>query len=222
MSRRVVHRRKKIPARKKIHWEKLPWKPALIVLAAVLLISAGGFTFAATQESHDSFCGSCHTQPESTYLQRSTAAQPVDLASYHTPQSTRCIDCHSGQGLFGRVQAELLGAKNAFKWYTGTAIQPAPLTQAIGDSHCLKCHQQVTQNGYVPKNQNFSAGEEAQNGHWHLFLSRWQAVGTSTAGHCVTCHGGHTTDGDKSIFYLNQQHTLSVCDSCHQVLREGD
>ena len=221
MSRRVIHRKKKTPPRRKIHWEKVPWKPVLIVCSVVLLMAAAGFTFAATQESHDSFCGSCHTQPESTYLQRSTASQPVDLASRHTLQSTRCIDCHSGQGLFGRMQAELLGAKNAFKWYTGTAIQPAPLTQSIGDMNCLKCHQQVTQNGYVPKNQNFAGNGEAQNGHWHLFLSRWQAVDTK-AGRCVSCHVGHGTDGDKTIFYLNQQHTLSVCESCHQVLRGGD
>ena len=220
MSRRVIHRKKRTPIKKKIHWEKVPWKPVLIVGSVVLLMAAAGFTFAATQESHDSFCGSCHTQPESTYLQRSTAPQPIDLASQHTLQTTRCIDCHSGQGLFGRMQAELLGAKNAFKWYTGTAIQPAPLTQPIGDINCLKCHQQVTQNGYVPKNQNFAGNSEAQNGHWHLFLSRWQAVDTN-AGRCVSCHGGHSTDGDKTIFYLNQQHTLSVCESCHQKLRDG-
>jgi hypothetical protein len=100
----------------------------------------GGFPYAANMESHDTFCGSCHTQPESTYLNNSTATQPADLASYHARQKTRCIDCHSGQGLFGRIQAEALGATNAIKWYSGTAIQPAPLTQSIGDGNCLKCH----------------------------------------------------------------------------------
>jgi len=221
MTRRVVRRGKKTPPRRKIHLEKVPWKPILIVLSVALLATVGGFTFAATQESRDSFCGSCHTQPESTYLQRSTASQPVDLASHHTLQSTRCIDCHSGEGLFGRLQAELLGAKNAFKWYTGTAIQPAPLTQSISDTHCLKCHQQVTQSSYVMKNQNFAGNSEAQNGHWHLFLARWQIV-DKNAGQCVSCHGGHTTDGDKTIFYLNEQHTISVCESCHQKLGKGD
>jgi predicted secreted protein len=51
---------------------------ALLVLGMVL--TAGGFAFAATQESHDTFCASCHTQPESTFFQRATAAQPSDLA----------------------------------------------------------------------------------------------------------------------------------------------
>ena len=48
------------------------------------IFATGGFAFAATQEQHDSFCASCHTQPESTFYQRSTAAQPADLASAHT------------------------------------------------------------------------------------------------------------------------------------------
>jgi hypothetical protein len=221
MSRIVIRRKKKTPQRIKIHWEKIPWKPVLIALLAILLISAGGFSFAATQESHDAFCGSCHTQPESTYLERSTTAQPVDLASHHTIQKTRCIDCHSGKGLFGRLQAELIGAKNALKWFTSTAIQPAPLTQPISDNNCLKCHQQVTQSGYVPQNQNFAGNSEAQNGHWHLNLRRWQAV-DANAGRCVSCHGGHTTDGEATLFYLNQQHTISVCESCHQKLGGGD
>lgn len=35
---------------------------ALAVFGA--LFTVAGFTFAATQEQHDSFCASCHTQPE--------------------------------------------------------------------------------------------------------------------------------------------------------------
>ncbi len=43
-------------------------------LAALGIILAGsGFAFAASQESHDAFCASCHTQPESTYYQRSVS-----------------------------------------------------------------------------------------------------------------------------------------------------
>ena len=96
----------------------------LIVLFVVgVLVAAGGFAFAANQESHDPFCASCHTQPESTFLARSQAAA-VDLASYHTTQKTLCINCHSGAGLTGRVQAELIGARNAFKFFTHTTVQP--------------------------------------------------------------------------------------------------
>jgi len=196
----------------------IPWTIIVIAALAVILIPTGGFAFAASQEAHDPFCGSCHTQPESTYLERSTASQSVDLASFHTTEKTRCIDCHSGQGVLGRLGAEMMGAGNALKWYTGTAVQPAPLTKPLSDSNCLKCHDQVTQRGYVPKNNILQGGNrEAENGHWHFFLTRWQSQ-SANAGHCVDCHNGHATDGEATLVYLNQQHTELVCDSCHRTL----
>ncbi len=148
------------------------------VLAVVL--TAGGFAFAASQETHDPFCASCHTQPESTFFQRTTGSQPVDLASFHTEKTTRCIDCHSGPGLFGRMGAELLGARNALAWYTHTAAQPAKLTVPISDANCLKCHQDVVQSGYVPKTAvqglgGRRGGEESGPNHWHERLAEWQA-----------------------------------------------
>jgi cytochrome c553 len=206
--------------KKKISFQKnMAWLVIFAVVVILIILPAGGFTFAAIQESKDPFCGSCHTQPESTYLQNSVSAQPVDLASYHTTQNTRFIDCHSGRGLGGRLQTEFLGATNAIKWYSGTAVQPAPLTHPIGDGNCLKCHDRITEQGYVSKNPALVQSGEAQNGHWHVFLSRWQSP-DSNAATCVSCHGGHTTDGDVKILYLNEQHTTAVCDARHQKLGE--
>jgi nitrate/TMAO reductase-like tetraheme cytochrome c subunit len=197
------------------------------IVAVGVILAASGFTFAATQETHDSFCASCHTQPESTFFQRSTSAQPVDLASYHTTQQTRCIDCHSGQGILGRMQAELLGARNALAWYTHTAVQPAPLTFPISDADCLKCHQDVTQQGYTPKTQmtvpGAFGGREGQgrNNHWHVFLASWQAA-SSSAGTCTSCHTGHSTDGSAQNGFMVDQVMRTQCDACHQVLRHGE
>jgi predicted CXXCH cytochrome family protein len=206
-------------ATKPIHRKSFPWIWVFVLAGVMVVGMVGGFVYAAGMESHDTFCGSCHTQPESTYLKNSTAAQPADLASYHAGQKSRCIDCHSGQGLFGRIGAEILGATNAVKWYSGTAIQPAPLTQPIGDGNCLKCHQQVTDQSYIPKNQNLIDIGDSQNGHWHLFLSRWQSI-ASNPGHCVSCHSGHATTGDPKLLYLNRQNIGAVCDACHSVLRD--
>jgi Doubled CXXCH motif (Paired_CXXCH_1) len=188
---------------------RIPLIPVIggLILLGVLL-AAGGFAFAASQEQHDAFCASCHSQPESTYYQRSLAAQPVDLASVHTPKNVTCINCHSGVGVIGRMTAELIGARNATFWYTGRATQPAPLMFPIGDANCLKCHQDVT-------------GSRSQNNHFHYFLARWQSVDPQ-AGHCVTCHGGHTTDGTVDILFLNQATTEAICQSCHNQLRTGD
>jgi hypothetical protein len=185
--------------------------PVLIPIAVlIVLLASSGFAFAAVQESRDIFCASCHTQPESTYYQRSLDiqsqnAQPVDLASMHQTKATRCIDCHSGAGLFGRLSAEMLGARNAALFYSGRAVQPAKLTVPIGDNNCLKCHQVVT-------------GQTTRDNHFHGFLSRWQAADANAAG-CVSCHGGHTTDGTPDTGFMNTQTVTAVCEACHAVLQ---
>ena len=197
------------------------------VIVAALLAVAGGFAFVANQESHDSFCSSCHTQPETVYYQREVAGQPVDLASFHTTQNTQCIACHSGQGVLGRISAELQGTHNAFLWYTGRAVQPAVSTEPIGDGNCLKCHQAVTQRGYIAQEQISLPGvngggrehEEGRTNHWHEFLSRWQAV-DSNAGTCASCHAGHATSGSTQTGFMNAQNVQQVCNACHRVLRE--
>jgi nitrate/TMAO reductase-like tetraheme cytochrome c subunit len=190
------------------------------VAALAILVTSGGFAYAANKETHDSFCASCHTQPESTYVYRSTDAQAADLASYHTAHDTRCIDCHSGVGVVGRVQAELLGAHNALAWYTHTADQPAHLTVPIHDANCLKCHQDVTQRGYTPK-QSVSVfggrGEEEFGNHWHQLLARWQAS-AADAGTCTSCHPGHSTEGTAETGFEDAQTTRSVCNACHRAM----
>lgn len=178
---------------------------AALGLGALLAVS--GFAFAATRESHDAFCASCHTEPESTYYQRSLEA-PVDLASFHTGKQARCIDCHSGENVTGRIQAELLGAHNALAYLTHSGVSPAKLTRPIGDTNCLKCHTDIA------KDQDF-------NNHFHIFLSRWQQLDTKAA-KCVSCHSSHTTDGQAEIGFLNEARTQVVCDDCHRIAGEGE
>jgi nitrate/TMAO reductase-like tetraheme cytochrome c subunit len=209
--------------------KRFPLIPILVVaLVGIVLLTAGGFVFAANQESNDPFCASCHTQPEATFFKRSTAAQPVDLASFHTPQNTHCIDCHSGQGILERMQAELMGARNAFKWYTGTAVQPAVLSFPISDQNCLKCHQNVILPGFTPKEQITipggqagERGEEGQTNHWHALLTRWQAAAPD-AGTCVSCHSGHSSSVNAKNGMINNQTMQAECNACHLVLRPGD
>jgi hypothetical protein len=190
--------------------KKFPLIPVIVAIAiAGVLLTASGFAFAATQEQNDSFCGSCHTQPESTFLQRSAAARAVDLASFHTAKKTNCIDCHSGAGVTGRLAAELQGAQNAFHWYTGTAVQPAKLTAPVGDDSCLKCHANVT-------------NQRSRNNHFHGFMARWQAADPN-AGHCVSCHSGHSTSsGTAQSNFTGRQVTQPVCDACHRAIRRED
>ncbi len=194
--------------------KRLPLFSALLAVSALaILLIAGGFSYASAQEQHDSFCVSCHTQPEVDYYQRSLASlkspggAAVDLASDHTTKNVRCIDCHDGEGVFGHVQAVLLGARNAALFYSGQAVQPARLTVPISDDACLKCHLPVVE-------------LLARNNHQHTLLARWQAIDPHAAG-CTSCHTGHTTDGPALHGFLNMQRSQVVCDSCHRVLRDA-
>lgn len=177
-----------------------------IILLGILLIPI--FTATGMQlENNDAFCTSCHTEPETTFYNRTQAATAVDLSSFHAGQETRCIDCHSGEGLNGRLHAMALGGGDAFKYIKGNYPQPAPLTQSIGDGNCLKCHQDV-----VTSNQ--------QNSHYHVFLADWQKNDPAAAS-CVDCHQSHHTDGEERLVYLNKEHTVALCNQCHQFAGEG-
>jgi nitrate/TMAO reductase-like tetraheme cytochrome c subunit len=207
-----------VPGKKKAVWLS-PVLAVLLMVIIVIAVPVGGFAYAAQQEQHDAFCSSCHTQPESTFYNRSIAAQPVDLASAHRVKNTNCIDCHSGVGLPGRLSAEVLGAQNAFKFYTKTAIQPAVLTVPIYDVNCLKCHQQVTSQGGGQGGTRIRG--EGKPNHYHEFLPRWQAADPN-AGGCTSCHNGHLIETGGQFKYQNNAQTQAVCEACHAVLHEGD
>jgi hypothetical protein len=195
--------------KKKIGLARLP--KLVLILGLGLLLSAGllGLTGVGAMqlENHDSFCASCHSEPESSYFHRESGASPVDLASFHTTKKTRCIDCHSGYQLPGRTAAMMLGAKDLVAFVSKHYVQPAPLTRPIPDANCLKCHADL------PKKQDF-------NNHFHVFLSKWQSLDPQAAT-CVDCHKAHVTDGEATLAYLNQNSTGQVCQRCHSFAGSG-
>ncbi len=179
--------------------------PALFALAAVVAVA--GLASAIQVENHDAFCASCHTEPESEYYQRSLSA-PVDLASAHTAKDVACIQCHSGPGTGGRLQAiSSVAAPDLFAYLGGKYRKPAVVTVPIGDDHCLKCHAEVT------SRQDF-------NNHFHAFLPRWQAQAPQEAATCIDCHQAHVTGGLRDVAFLEETHTVAVCQHCHASIRE--
>ncbi len=100
------------------------------------------------------------------------------------------------------------------------------MTFPLQDANCLKCHQDVIQRGYTPKQSvtidgiGRRGGGEAGPNHWHEQLARWQTVAPN-AGTCTSCHGGHVTDGTAQTGFENAQTTRGVCEACHQVIGEG-
>ncbi len=171
-----------------------------------------GYFGATKLEENDAFCASCHSEPESTFFRRSVSAHAADLASLHAhlaqtqagQSPTRCIDCHAGPGFSGRAHALSIGARDALKWFSGTATQPAKTTQPLDDAACLQCHTAV-------------ASDAGFDRHFHRYLSRWQQQ-EAAAGRCAACHTAHTLDGNAAIGFLQQQRTQAVCDQCHKAL----
>jgi predicted CXXCH cytochrome family protein len=192
---------------------------ACVIGATFVII--GSFFVATRLEENDAFCASCHSQPETEYFQR-TRTNAVDLASAHAnanayaPMSdsgvqgggappnkrARCIDCHSGPGVLGRVQSVGLGARDVLVWVSGQAEQPAAAQHPIQDANCLKCHIEIT------TKQGF-------DNHLHRHLARWQTQDADAA-MCATCHSSHSTDGNSTIGFLNQQRALNQCAACHK------
>jgi predicted CXXCH cytochrome family protein len=190
----------------------------LALVLASLVMASIGFGFAAHQEQNDSFCASCHTNPESIYYARSIAPKTVDLATAHALEETRCIDCHSGEGIFGRISAEVMGARNAVMWVTGRATQPAPLTNPITDEHCVKCHGGVTGEEHDADVRSKLFGPL---GHYHANFIRWQEM-DQNAGSCVSCHSGHDLGGVTKNKWIVTASVKDVCQACHDVMNTDE
>jgi predicted CXXCH cytochrome family protein len=169
-------------------------------VAVIGVIIFGGGAFTMHMEDNDSFCASCHTQPEVTYVERAHSPM-MDLASAHAVENVACIECHSGAGLTGRASAILEGANNAAKFVVGQYNSPAVAAKPLADENCLKCHAEVTVTNQPDR-------------HFHFFLARWQQA-DPTAGNCTSCHQAHVPGGRVETGFLQEVNTQAVCAQCH-------
>ena len=190
----------------KIGLKRFRFKGWLMLSTAVFVLSVAAYGSGARAESNDAFCASCHTQNESTYVDR-TQGPTVDLATAHASEGVRCIDCHSGKGVSGRLAAEMQGAQDAVVFFSGNDTQPHEMKRDLPDVNCTKCHGSIS-------------AERSFENHFHLFLPEWRKASKSAAS-CIDCHEGHPTDGDANIGFLNQNRTVPVCQSCHAFAGEG-
>lgn len=176
-----------------------------IAIALSVITAIGGTAYALNLEDQDTFCASCHTQPESQFYQNSLETNPTTLAVFHAQKKVRCIDCHSGYGPLGRMEGLTQGAKDLVAFYSGHYHNPAITTNKLGDGSCIKCHQQ-------------SLTDRSFNNHFHLFLSRWQSIDPNAA-HCVDCHTSHSS-GQSAQSFLSVPAVQQICQDCHSVLAE--
>lgn len=193
------------------------WAP-LVAVTAVILLGITLFAGVMQLEETDSFCGSCHTQPEVLYLERMARAQesaaPVDSASAHQSRrgealNIHCIDCHSGAGLPGRVLGVLEGAGNALRYISGTMVQPAKQHGALPDVNCIKCHADVIAADDYKGKEN----------HHHSLLARWRKERPDIAAACVECHPGHNDTADPANYFIVAKKSDAACTRCHTTIR---
>lgn len=176
----------------------------MVAVAVVMILAVSGTTYALHLEENDGFCASCHTEPETAFFNQSQTQPAASLAAFHAQvpnHATRCIDCHSGGGTFGRVDGLMQGQADLLAYYSGHYKTPAVTTNPMGDDSCLKCHGDISQR------------RDFQN-HFHRFLSQWQAIDPNAA-RCTTCHAAHSTTADAQT-YLTVSTVQAVCNDCHR------
>jgi hypothetical protein len=184
------------------------------LLLAMLLVPALVVGSATALENHDGFCAACHTQPEQEYLERSRSAA-TDLASAHAGAEVRCIDCHSGQGIFGRTASLRQGASDLVAYLSGNGMQPAVTTNPFGDPGCVKCHAQPS--GVAELS---APVEHISSSHYHYreYTREWLVRQPDPAGSCSACHVGHSLAALSGQGYSITAATQVACEACHAAL----
>jgi predicted CXXCH cytochrome family protein len=190
----------------------------------LVVLAIGGIGVSLSLENQNSFCASCHTEPETKYYEQSLQANATTLASFHNQKEAHCIDCHSGGGPLGRAQGLQQGIDDTLLFVSGSFKQPAITSNPLGDDSCLKCHAEILTRGRRSppspiQNPVEARGNRANDGHFHQFLQRWQSA-DPRAGHCISCHTAHT-DGPANVGFMTAAPVQQVCDNCHRVIR-GD
>ncbi len=194
----------------------------LLILSGfgLIVVSAGSVATSVHLENDDEFCASCHTNPEVSFVNRSQAEDPVDLASAHAlfDPAVRCIDCHSGQGTQGRIEALQQGAQDLFAYLTDDYAQPAVTTNPLGDDPCFKCHVQPSRDKPVDINDNPQI--IASNSHYHQieYTEAWLDANADLAGTCGLCHPAHNNTTLAALGFRHMPSVNATCDACHQDL----
>jgi hypothetical protein len=181
-------------------------KGILLLGMLALILGAGVYATIARLEANDSFCASCHVEPETTYYQASLRpAEATTLAAFHAGEETHCIDCHSRRWIPGRIWAQLGGLQNFLAFRSGKYTNPSVTTRPVGDGGCSKCHSDLTWVSERP-------------GHYHSpgLRRSWRAAG-GPANTCETCHPSHEIVAPVSDHFMDTDLVEEQCAACHDL-----
>ena len=189
----------------------------LIIGGVLVLMSVGAVMGAVHLENQDSFCASCHTEPEATYYDRTQSETPTDLASYHALYKipVRCIDCHSGEGTQGRINALKQGATDLFAYIISDYHDPAQMDNPLGDEPCLKCHTLPSRDNPIEHEDDPQLIYSTSHYHWVEYTDAWLEVNPNPEGVCGVCHVSHSEGTIEALGFRYMPAVNAACDDCH-------
>jgi hypothetical protein len=224
------------------------WDRVIAALVAVLVLlsvaSAAGVSIA---EENDSFCATCHLNPERTYVERARGvAQAVDqaqtqgltgdeiwrrgrdaahdLASAHRAAEWNCVSCHRGRNdLSDRATALMLGASNSLRYLVGDfdADHKGVAQPGLVEASCLRCHVKAPQLGGLDDGEVNPVMVDSFENHFHIYLFEPSYADQVTIG-CLDCHPSHLAmPAVIPYFTAEEQAVLPACVQCHIDVRKG-
>jgi len=178
-----------------------------IFAVVAFVLAAGVYTTGVQLEANDSFCASCHVEPETTFYQASLApVAAVTLAAFHAGKQTLCVDCHSRQWIPGRLWAQWGGLQNLLAYRSGHYRNLSETTRPVGDGGCTKCHSDLTWVSERP-------------GHYHSPWLRWRwRAADAPANTCEACHPSHEAVAPAADHFMDAGRNETQCDACHDAI----
>jgi len=193
------------------------WQVGLVLGCAVL--APLGWLATERLEARNDFCNACHL-PSGEPLHRAIRDDFVSLpastlAAAHATAGNaeradggfRCIDCHGGASIIGRVRVKALAAKDALAWATGRFEEPAGMRWPLWDEDCRQCHAE-----FDPP-----VREAWQSPAFHELAVHNVELGVN----CVECHASHERSAPIAPYFLDAVRVRSQCARCHLEFEEA-
>lgn len=170
-------------------------------MLSVSLIAVAGERMVYQFERHDRFCVACHLHEQKYKEFTAPVSGQVSLAAkHHASKGVRCIDCHGGEGVFGRAAVLTLAAADTLKYVSGWYREPERLRVPLSDRACTKCHEATL----VPTGA-YATAYHALTPHATLPIA------------CIACHAVHAP-GNPRLKFLDEARVVPICKRCHPAM----